>query len=72
MIDADQAREIEEKLARLLDVRVDHLRDYLSGNIRSGGERRTGYTFVRGSHSGTYVRDPDGPDIVPAGHGIPV
>jgi hypothetical protein len=32
---------------------------------------RTGYRFVRGSHSGTYVRDPDGTDRLPAGYSIP-
>lgn len=71
MIDAEQAAQIEARLAKLLDVRADVLRDYLSGNIRAGGARRTGYKFVRGSHGGSYVRDPQGTDMLPAGHTIP-
>ena len=30
---------------------------------------RTGWRFVRGSHSGNYVRDPQGTDRPPAGYG---
>lgn len=71
MIDPQRAQEIEERLAGLLGVRVDDLRDYVEGNIRAGGKRRTGYRFVRGLHSGTYVRDPEGTDILPAGHQVP-
>jgi hypothetical protein len=71
MIDAEQAAEIEDRLADLLGVRVDDLRDYISGNIRAGGARRTGYRFVRGTHSGTYERDPNGLDMLPAGYSIP-
>jgi len=33
------------------------------------GQRRTGWTFQRGSHSGTYVRDPKGIDVLPSGYG---
>ncbi len=29
---------------------------------------RTGWRFVRGTHSGSYIRDPDGTDRLPAGH----
>jgi hypothetical protein len=71
MIEADQARDIEEKLAALLEVRVDDLRDYLAGNVRAGGSRRTGYRFVRGTHGGRYIGDPEGTDIVPRGYQIP-
>lgn len=34
------------------------------------GQKRTGWTFVRGSHSGHYVRDPKGVDVLPAGYGV--
>lgn len=71
MIEAEQAAQIEARLAKLLDVRADIVRDYLVGNIRAGGARRTGYKFVRGSHGGSYIRDPQGTDILPAGHTIP-
>ena len=67
MIEAEQALEIEARLAKLLQVRVDDLRDYARGNIRAGGARRTGYRLVRGTHGGSYVRDPNGTDILPAG-----
>jgi len=32
---------------------------------------RTGYRFVRGTHSGTYIRDPQGTDPLPFGYTIP-
>ena len=71
MLEADQAAKIEDRLAALLDVRVDQIRDYLRGNIRAGGGRRTGLRFVRGTHGGTYVRDREGADILPAGYEEP-
>jgi hypothetical protein len=71
MIEADVAARIEQRLAALLDVEVDTLRDYLNGNVRAGGARRTGIRFVRGTQSGTYVRDPDGTDLLPAGYSLP-
>ena len=71
MIEAEKAAHIEERLAELLDVETDDVRDYLNGNIRAGGARRTGYRFVRGTHSGSYVRDPQGNDILPAGYSVP-
>jgi hypothetical protein len=45
----------------------------LDDSTRPGEEHRprTGYRFVRGTHSGTYVRDPDGTDRLPAGYTIP-
>jgi hypothetical protein len=30
-------------------------------------ERPTGYRFIRGSHSGTWVHDPEGTDVLPRG-----
>ncbi len=71
MIEAELARVIEEQLAELLHVRVADLRDYLEGNIRAGGQRRTGIRFVRGTHGGSYVRDPNGTDILSAGYQAP-
>ena len=66
MISGDRALEIEQRLAQLLDVTVDDLRDYLAGNVRTSGTRRTGFRFIRGTHGGHYVRDREGTDIVPA------
>jgi hypothetical protein len=63
MISGDRAQEIEERLAGLLDVEIAELRDYLQGNIRESAARRTGFRFIRGTHGGQYVRDPEGTDI---------
>ena len=71
MITADAAKEIEERLAELLQIEVADLRDYLQGRIGASGSRRTGYRLVRGTHGGQYVRDPDGTDILPAGVFVP-
>ena len=71
MIEAKQAGEIEERLAAMLEVSVDDLRDYLRGNLRAGPARRTGIKFVRGTHSGRYVRHPEGTDMLPAGYEEP-
>ena len=35
-----------------------------------GGQRRTGWRMVRGSHGVSYVRDPRGVDVLPAGYGL--
>ena len=67
VISGDRAVKIEERLAQLLDVEVDEVRDYLAGNIRTSSTRRTGFRFVRGTHGGRYVRDREGTDIAPAG-----
>jgi hypothetical protein len=67
MISGDRALEIEKQLAQLLDVEAGELRDYLAGNIRTSGTRRTGFRFIRGTHGGQYVRDREGTDIAPAG-----
>jgi hypothetical protein len=63
MISGERARAIEERLADLLDVEIVELRDYLRGNIRESADRRTGFRFIRGTHGGQYVRDPEGTDI---------
>ena len=67
MISGDRALKIDQQLAQLLDVKVDELRDYLAGNIRTSSTRRTGFRFVRGTHGGHYVRDREGTDMRPAG-----
>jgi hypothetical protein len=71
VVKAEKAAQIEQRLAVLLDVELDELRDYLRGNVRAGGARRTGVRFVRGTHSGTYIRDPEGTDLPPAGYSVP-
>lgn len=71
MINGDVAKEIEERLAELLQVEVRDLRDFLQGRIGASGERRTGYRLIRGTHGVQYVRDPAGTDILPAGIHVP-
>lgn len=71
MISGQRALEIEERLASLLDVEPNELRDYLAGNITAGKARRTGFRFVRGTHGGQYVPDPEGTDIIRAGVSVP-
>lgn len=61
---------IERELASLCGVEADELRDYLRGYVKSGRARRTGFTFVRSTHGGTYVLDPEGVDELPAGNAI--
>ena len=70
-ITAETARRIEARLAELVGVSVDELRDWNAGHIKAGPARRTGWRFVRGTQSGSYVRDPDGIDPLPAGYTIP-
>ena len=70
MISGGRALEIEQRLADLLDVEVDQLRDYLAGNIGASSTRRTGFRFVRGTHGGQYVRDREGTDIVRPGASV--
>lgn len=71
MISGDRAREIEERLAVLLDVEIGELRDFLRGNIGQSANRRTGVRFIRGTHGAQYVRDPEGTDIPPARASLP-
>jgi hypothetical protein len=71
MISGERATEIEQRLAELLEVEVDQLRDYLAGNVGASPTRNTGFRFVRGTHGGQYVRDRDGTDIVRAGVSVP-
>ncbi len=37
-------------------------------NPKQPERHRTGWRFVRGTHSGSYIRDPEGTDRLPAGH----
>jgi hypothetical protein len=71
MISGQRALEIEEGLSKLLDVKVEDLRDYLAGNIGASSIRWTGFRFVRGTHGGQYVRDREGTDIVRPGVSVP-
>ena len=71
MIETGKAVAIEERLAAMLDVRVEEIRDYLRGNIRAGAGRRTGIRFVRDTQSGRYIRDPEGTDMLPPGYEEP-
>ncbi len=71
MLSRDRAAQIDSKLAELLGIAPEELRDYLEHNFGprlAGGQRVTGWTFKRGSHGGHYVRDPDGTDILPGGY----
>lgn len=45
--------------------RDEHLQD-----SQTPQRRPTGWRFVRGTHSGTYVRDRKGTDPLPAGYGV--
>jgi hypothetical protein len=67
VITGDVAKDIEERLASLLGVEVKEIRDWVSGNVGASGSRRTGVRFVRGTHGGHYVRDPEGTDVLPRG-----
>ena len=70
----ERAELVEEKLAAVLGVHRSAVREYvvevLEDRLWRGGERperRTGIRFVRGSHGGSYVRDPQGTDVLPVG-----
>jgi hypothetical protein len=73
VLSRDSAELIDKKLARLLGLTTEEVRDYLDhqfGPRLVGGQRITGWRFRRGSHSGHYVRDPNGTDVPPDGrHG---
>jgi hypothetical protein len=71
MISGERATDIEQRLAELLEVEVDQLRDYLAGNVGASPTRKTGFRFVRGTHGGQYVRDRNGTDIMRNGVSVP-
>jgi hypothetical protein len=71
---SDEGRSVENKLARALGVESSAVRQYVSEVLeerlvrgRTRSERRTGFRMVRGSHGCTYVRDPNGIDMLPPG-----
>jgi hypothetical protein len=71
---SDDARAVEQRLAEQLRLEPQAVREYvlevLEERLWRRGERPerpTGYRFIRGSHSGTWVRDPDGADVLPPG-----
>lgn len=69
---------LERRLASVLKTKPEEVRDYLYDVIeerlwrgRDRTDRVTGFRFVRGSHSGRYVRDPEGTDVIPPGVEVP-
>ena len=71
---SDDARAVEQRLAEQLRLEPRAVREYvlevLEERLWRGGERPerpTGYRFIRGSHGGTWVRDPEGTDVLPPG-----
>ena len=71
---SDEARAVERRLAEQLGLEPGAVREYvlevLEDRLWRSGERPdrpTGYRFIRGSHSGTWVRDSDGTDVLPPG-----
>ena len=68
------ALQVESQLATLLRMEPSEVREFvtevLEDRLWRGREkrgRRTGIRFVRGTHGGSYVRDPDGTDVLPRG-----
>lgn len=72
-----------ERIARLAAELGDNPAGLLVAMVRAGAHRRggrlpddgpmgpvTGWRWVRGTHSGTYVPDPNGRDRLPPGYGI--
>jgi hypothetical protein len=45
MISGDRAKQIEERLADLLDVEIGELRDYLRGNIKESAAPPDRFSF---------------------------
>jgi hypothetical protein len=70
MISSDKAQDFEKRLSMLLECRPDELRDWLGQRI-DYGPRRTGLRWVRGSHGGGFVADPEGTDELPPGYEPP-
>jgi hypothetical protein len=71
---SEEARAVERRLAEQLGLDPAAVREYvlevLEDRLWRTGERKdrpTGYRFVHGSHAGTYVRDPEGTDVLPPG-----
>lgn len=71
---SENAFRIENELARVLRAEATEVRGYVAEVVqerawqeRETPQRRTGFRFVRGTHGGSYVRDPAGTDILPPG-----
>lgn len=71
---SDEVRAVERRLAEQLGLEPEAVRAYvlevLEERLWRSGERRerpTGFRFKRGSHSGTWIRDPEGTDVPPPG-----
>jgi hypothetical protein len=66
--------DLEQRLAKLLGADPADVRSYLYEVIeerlwgRNPKERKTGFRFVRGTHGGAFVRDPEGNDTPPVGY----
>lgn len=69
--------DLEQRLAKLLGADPADVRTYLCEVIeerlwgRSPKERKTGFRFVRGTHGGAFLRDPEGNDTPPVGYEVP-
>lgn len=69
--------DLEQRLAKLLGADPVDVRTYLCEVIeerlwgRRPKERKTGFRFVRGTHGGAFVRDPEGNDTPPVGYEVP-
>jgi hypothetical protein len=75
---SEEARAVERRLAERLGLEPEAVREYvlelLEERLWRSGERKerpTGFRFKRGSHSGTWVRDPEGTDVPPPGVQLP-
>jgi hypothetical protein len=71
---SDEARAVERRLAERLGLEPEAMREYvrelLEERLWRSGERKerpTGFRFRRGSHSGEWIRDPEGTDVLPPG-----
>jgi len=68
-VDERARHELEGRLADLLRAPRWQIREYfseISARVRHSPQRIIGVRFQRGTHSGCYVRDPQGTDIVPS------
>jgi hypothetical protein len=74
MISHERSLEIERRLARVLEIEPDEVRDYVRSYVdvrRVEGRRVTGIKMQRGTHGFVLARDPEGTDPLPHGHEFP-
>jgi len=74
MISHERSLEIERRLAEVLGVEPEEVRDYVRSYVdvrRVEGRRVTRIKVLRGTHGFTLVRHPEGTDPLPAGHEFP-